>query len=156
MPQVLQVMQVLQRLWVLWSRRGETHLWQWLQRACEQGQGLELCPCLPLYPSISGCAWSVAVPAVCWGWEQLSVVSAAWRGPALSCTRICHQPVISGLNDTLHCPVPLPPARAPTGQQGEGCGPCLHPGVPAPTPGSFLPWLFFLPVPFTSGMGEFT
>lgn len=72
-------MQVLQMLWVLWPGRGGTHRWQGLQRACEQGQGLEMCPCLTLLPSIVWLCLDVAVPAVSRGWEQLSVVSAAMQ-----------------------------------------------------------------------------
>lgn len=140
---MLQVLQVVQVLWVLWSGRGETHQQQWLQRACEQGQGLEMCPCLPLYPLTVQLCLEYGGPCGVMGLgAAVSGVSSC--GEALRLAAPGYVTSLSSLGSmtpctSLYCPFPLPPACITTGQQGEGC---LHPGVPATTPGSFLPWLF--------------
>lgn len=107
---------------------------------------------IQLYPA---CARSVTVPVVSRGWERLSAVSAA---VARHCARL-HRDILPGCHcrgaaalaphASPCCLIPPPPAPAPTGLQGEGCRwhpcPCLHPRVPATTPGFFLPQLLFLP-----------
>lgn len=160
MPQVPQVMQVLQMLWVLWSGTAETHWWQWLQRACEQGKGLEMFLCLSLYPSVVRPCLECGGPHGVMGLGA-AVSGVSSRGEALSSAARGYVTSLSSLGSMTsctspYCPVPLPPAPTPTGQQSEGCGPCLPPGVSATTLGSFQPWPFFLPDPFSNGMGEFT
>lgn len=61
---------------------------------------------------------SRAVPGV---WQSLQCHGAGsscqwcqqpWTGTVLGCTRICHQPVISGVSDTL--PIPVLPRPSTT------------------------------------------
>lgn len=104
--------------------------------------------CILPYPV---CALSAVIPAASRGQERLSAVSAAVARCSARLHRdvspVCHPwGAVALLPRTSPC-CPVPPP-APTGWQSEGCAwhpcPCLHPVVPATTPGSILPWLFFL------------
>lgn len=105
--------------------------------------------CILLYPDS---AESAVIPAASRGQERLSAVSVA---VVRCCARlhrdvspVCHPWGAVALPPRTSPCCPIPPPPAPTGWQSKGCGcrpcPCLHPVVPATTPGFILPWLFFL------------